>query len=91
MPAVFVHGVPDTPEVWEAVVSRLGRKDVVRLALPGFACPLPAGFDATKDEYVDWILAQRSTSGHGWPRRPARDSFSSPSARTGGSSSDQPR
>src|SRR4029450_517562 len=28
------------------------------LALPGFACPLPAGFGATKDEYVDWILAQ---------------------------------
>jgi len=26
MPAVFVHGVPDTPEVWDAVVSRLQRK-----------------------------------------------------------------
>jgi pimeloyl-ACP methyl ester carboxylesterase len=58
MPAVFVHGVPDTPEVWDAVVSRLQRKDVVRLALPGFACPLPAGFGATKEEYVDWILGQ---------------------------------
>lgn len=73
MPAVFVHGVPDTPEVWDAVVSRLQRKDVVRLALPGFACPLPAGFGATKEEYVDWILAQLATLngpidlvGHDW-------------------------
>jgi pimeloyl-ACP methyl ester carboxylesterase len=73
MPAVFVHGVPDTPEVWDAVVSRLERKDVVRLALPGFACPLPAGFGATKDEYVNWILGQLATQtgpidlvGHDW-------------------------
>jgi len=73
MPAVFVHGVPDTPVVWDAVVSRLQRKDVVRLALPGFACPLPRGFGATKEEYVDWILAQLATVsgpidlvGHDW-------------------------
>ena len=73
MPAVFVHGVPDTPAVWDAVVSRLQRKDVVRLALPGFACPLPRGFGATKEEYVDWILVQLATLndpidlvGHDW-------------------------
>lgn len=73
MPAVFVHGVPDTAAVWDAVVSRLQRKDVVRLALPGFACPLPRGFGATKEEYVDWILAQLATLsgpidlvGHDW-------------------------
>lgn len=73
MPAVFVHGVPDTPAVWDAVVSRLQRKDVVRLALPGFACSLPRGFGATKEEYVDWILAQLATLndpidlvGHDW-------------------------
>jgi pimeloyl-ACP methyl ester carboxylesterase len=73
MPAVFVHGVPDTPGVWDAVVSHLERKDVVRLALPGFACPLPAGFGATKEEYVDWILGQLATLtgpidlvGHDW-------------------------
>ena len=73
MPAVFVHGVPDTPEVWDGVVSRLGRRDVVRLALPGFACPLPLGFGATMEEYVDWILGQLATLtgpidlvGHDW-------------------------
>jgi glyoxylase-like metal-dependent hydrolase (beta-lactamase superfamily II) len=29
MPAVFVHGVPDTSRVWQAVVARLARPDVV--------------------------------------------------------------
>ena len=31
MPVVFVHGVPDTQHVWDPVVSRLERKDVVTL------------------------------------------------------------
>ena len=58
MPAVFVHGVPDTPRVWDAVISRLHRRDIVRLALPGFACPAPDGFSATKEAYVDWLLGR---------------------------------
>jgi pimeloyl-ACP methyl ester carboxylesterase len=57
MPAVFVHGVPDTQRVWNAVIARLDRQDVVRLCLPGFACPVPDGFSATKEDYVDWLLA----------------------------------
>ena len=56
MPVVFVHGVPDTQRVWDAVVSRLERKDVVRLSLPGFGCALPKGFSATKEAYVEWLL-----------------------------------
>lgn len=35
MPAVFVHGVPDSSRVWKGVVARLPRRDVVTLALPG--------------------------------------------------------
>lgn len=58
MPAALVHGVPDTQRVWDALASRLGRKDVVRLSLPGFGCPLPDGFSATKEAYVDWLLGQ---------------------------------
>jgi pimeloyl-ACP methyl ester carboxylesterase len=56
MTAVFVHGVPDTARVWDAVISRLDRRDVVRLSLPGFGCPAPEGFSATKEVYVDWLL-----------------------------------
>ena len=33
MPAVFVHGVPDTSRVWRPVIERLRRKDVVTLSL----------------------------------------------------------
>jgi pimeloyl-ACP methyl ester carboxylesterase len=58
MPVVFVHGVPDTQRVWDVVVSRLERKDVVTLSLPGFGCPLPSGFSATKEAYVEWLLGQ---------------------------------
>ena len=58
MPAVFIHGVPDTYRVWEPVHPHLDRSDTVTLALPGFDSPLPDGFKATREEYVDWIIAQ---------------------------------
>ena len=41
MPAVLVHGVPDTHRVWHAVVGRLRCRDVVTLSLPGFGGELP--------------------------------------------------
>jgi len=49
MPAVLVHGVPDTAELWEPFRSRLARRDVVCPNLPGFASPPPDGFACTKD------------------------------------------
>jgi pimeloyl-ACP methyl ester carboxylesterase len=58
MPAVLVHGVPDTAQEWDAVRSHLRRADVITPNLPGFASPVPAGFDATKEEYVAWLTAQ---------------------------------
>lgn len=73
MPVVFVHGVPDTQRVWDAVASRLARKDVVRLSLPGFGCPRPDGFRATTEAYVEWLLGQLAALtgpidivGHDW-------------------------
>jgi pimeloyl-ACP methyl ester carboxylesterase len=73
MPAVFVHGVPDTPRVWRALLARVARKDVVTLSLPGFGCPVPEGFDATKEAYVDWLLGELTRQsgpidivGHDW-------------------------
>jgi pimeloyl-ACP methyl ester carboxylesterase len=58
VPAVFVHGVPDTAEMWDPLLAELSRDDVVTLRLPGFGEPLPDGFGATKEEYVDWIAEQ---------------------------------
>lgn len=58
MRAVLVHGVPDTHELWDEVRGRLERGDVVALDLPGFGCPRPEGFGATKEEYLDWLVAE---------------------------------
>ena len=58
MPAVFVHGVPDTAEMWDPLLAELARDDVITLRLPGFGTPVPDGFGATKEEYVDWICAR---------------------------------
>ena len=58
MPAVFVHGVPDTSRVWRDVFKSLTRRDVVTLGLPGFDVPLPEGFDSSKEAYVAWIIEQ---------------------------------
>jgi pimeloyl-ACP methyl ester carboxylesterase len=58
MPAVLVHGVPETPAVWDPLRARLHRDDVVALRMPGFGCPRPDGFGATKEEYVAWLVAE---------------------------------
>lgn len=58
MPAVLVHGNPETPAVWGPLRRELEREDVVALQLPGFGVPTPAGFSATKEEYVDWLVAE---------------------------------
>src|SRR5262250_2144816 len=73
MPVVFVHGVPDTQLVWDPAVSRLDRRDVLRVSLPGFGCPVPDGFSATKEAYVDWLIGELArlpgpidVVGHDW-------------------------
>ena len=56
MPAVLLHGNPETPVIWDPFVAQLTRTDVITPQLPGFGCPTPDGFGATKEEYVDWFL-----------------------------------
>ena len=58
MTAVLVHGNPETPVIWEPMVAQLERSDVVCLQLPGFGCPAPPGFGATKEEYADWLVTE---------------------------------
>jgi pimeloyl-ACP methyl ester carboxylesterase len=58
MPAVFVHGNPETPVVWDPLLAALGREDVVNLHVPGFGTATPAGFGATKEEYSDWLVGE---------------------------------
>jgi pimeloyl-ACP methyl ester carboxylesterase len=58
MPVVLVHGVPETPALWDPLRSELQRQDVEALQLPGFGCPRPDGFGATKEEYVEWLVGE---------------------------------
>jgi pimeloyl-ACP methyl ester carboxylesterase len=54
---VFVHGVPETSAIWRKVRAAISRESVA-LGLPGFGGPRPAGFAATKDAYIDWLLGE---------------------------------
>ena len=58
MTAVFVHGNPETPVIWEPLLACLERTDVVTPQLPGFGCPAQEGFGATKEEYADWLTGE---------------------------------
>ncbi|MSO79542.1 MAG: alpha/beta hydrolase [Acidimicrobiia bacterium] len=53
--AVFVHGVPDTSELWDSIIDELKHDHMFALQLPGFGTPIPDGFTCTKEEYVAWI------------------------------------
>ena len=58
MPAVLVHGVPDTGRMWGPLRAELARDDVEVLALPGFGNAPPAGWTATKEAYASWLEEQ---------------------------------
>lgn len=58
MPAVFIHGVPETTAIWRQLLTHLSRRDVVTLAPPGFGAPVPDGFTATADAYFEWLVGE---------------------------------
>jgi pimeloyl-ACP methyl ester carboxylesterase len=53
---VFVHGVPETAELWDRMRAEIAA-DSVALSLPGFGVALPEGFAASKDGYTEWLVA----------------------------------
>lgn len=58
MVAVFLHGVPDTPDLWAPLLSALKLPpNLVRSpAFPGFVSPAPVGFSRTKEAYLNWVI-----------------------------------
>jgi pimeloyl-ACP methyl ester carboxylesterase len=56
MTAAFVHGNPETAAIWEPLFEHLDRKDVIALSPPGFGAPVDAGFTATSDAYLGWLV-----------------------------------
>ena len=67
MPAVLVHGVPETAEIWNPLRAELTRTDVAAVCLPGFGTPRPEGFGASKEEYVDWLIGEVERAGEDGP------------------------
>ncbi|RIJ33255.1 alpha/beta fold hydrolase [Henriciella algicola] len=66
MKTILVHGVPDTPAMWQPLIDALGSDisaDLSAPALPGFMSPVPPGFDCTKEAYVDWLISQIEAAG----------------------------
>lgn len=54
MTVVLIHGVPETPAVWDRLAPLLDQPSI-RLALPGFGNRRPEGFGSTMDEYLAWM------------------------------------
>ena len=61
---LFIHGVPDTPQVWKPLIAALGLQEGAYSApaLPGFGHPRPEGFAATKEAYADWLVSELETA-----------------------------
>jgi pimeloyl-ACP methyl ester carboxylesterase len=67
-----------TANLWLPLIEALGLEegDYLAPSMPGFAAPLPAGFAATKEAYLDWLTATVETAfdasgrvdlvGHDW-------------------------
>ena len=63
MTAVLVHGVPETPALWDHLIGHLSRTDIVTPALPGFTSDRPKGFGATMDDYAAWLIDELEAIG----------------------------
>lgn len=73
MPAVFVHGNPETSAIWSDLFEALERDDLIALSPPGFGAPTPDGWTATRAEYVAWLTDELAALdgpidlvGHDW-------------------------
>jgi pimeloyl-ACP methyl ester carboxylesterase len=51
---VFVHGLPETRDIWRPLQEVLGWHSVA-VALPGFGAARRPGFAASKDAYARWL------------------------------------
>ena len=63
---VFVHGNPETADIWSPLIVELrqrGVDNVIALSPPGFGAPTPDSWNATVIEYRDWLIAQLESIG----------------------------
>ena len=58
MPAILVHGNPESAPIWDLLIPELDRDDVLTLSPPGFGAPCPPGWGATHPEYLSWLVSE---------------------------------
>ncbi|MCZ4299453.1 alpha/beta fold hydrolase [Henriciella marina] len=66
MKTILVHGVPDTPQMWQPLIDALaedGHTNLSAPALPGFTSLPPSGFDCSKEAYVSWLISEMERAG----------------------------
>ena len=63
MPAVFVHGNPESSAIWNLLIPELDREDVFLLSPPGFGASTPIGWTATRVAYVEWLISMLEAIG----------------------------
>jgi pimeloyl-ACP methyl ester carboxylesterase len=66
---VFLHGVPDTSEMWQPFIQALsGDYRVIAPDLPGHGrSELPPGFDFSLDSMAQWVDDVLTAAGVQWP------------------------
>jgi len=52
---VFLHGVPNTPQVWGPLLAQL-TSTALTPCLPGFCYPTSPKFRGSKDDYATWLV-----------------------------------
>lgn len=65
-PLVFVHGNPETADIWDnlaAMLRRAGRTEQLRLSPPGFGAPVPRGFEPRPRSYAIWLANELALLG----------------------------
>lgn len=63
MVAAFVHGNPETAAIWGPLLAELGLDQAVTLSPPGFGAPVPDGWPATRQAYLDWLVSELESIG----------------------------
>ena len=55
---LFIHGVPDTGHMWQPLITALNLAEGTyeTPTMPGFDGTMPAGFAATKESYLEWVI-----------------------------------
>jgi pimeloyl-ACP methyl ester carboxylesterase len=66
MPALFIHGNPETSAIWVDLLAALkarGVSDCEALSPPGFGASVPDGWDASQTSYRDWLVERIESYG----------------------------